>query len=51
MFIAREKELKALEAVYSQKGFGMMVILKYTPESGHDEVGVTPKIGQLKMAV
>ncbi len=26
MFIAREKELKALEAVYSQKGFGMMVI-------------------------
>ena len=25
--------------------------IKYTPESGHDEVGVTPKIGQLKMAV
>lgn len=24
--------------------------VKYTPESGNDEVGVTPKIGQLKMA-
>ena len=26
MFIGREKELKALEAVYAKKGFGMTVI-------------------------
>ena len=29
----------------------LMSDIKYTPESGHNEVGVTPKIGQMKIAV